>query len=149
MIACGPGFRAGKELDNMVSLLDIPATILAAGDCEPLPGMRGRPLQNAIKRSPEWPDDVFLEISESQVGRAIRTARWTYSVSVPNSESLNGRASTYIEEFLYDNETDPHQKKNLVASPDHEDVRGEMKARLMTYLRETGEGDATIERARP
>ena len=34
----------------------------------------------------EWPDDVFIQISEAQVGRALRTKRWKYGVDAPDKQ---------------------------------------------------------------
>ncbi len=145
MIACGPGFTGGRRLDAMVSLIDIPPTILAAGGAPPLKNMRGRPLQALLAGARDWPEEVFMEISESQVGRAVRTARWTYAVWAPEAHPLrDARHETYVEAFLYDNHADPHQKNNRARDPALGKVREEMKARLMRYLALTGEGDATI-----
>ncbi|MFW5981295.1 MAG: hypothetical protein ACOCRU_01835 [bacterium] len=49
--------------------------------------MRGSPLQKLLDMDiEEWREEVFLQISESQVGRAIRTNRWKYSISASHKK---------------------------------------------------------------
>lgn len=146
MVACGPGFTGGKTVSELVSLIDIPPTILAAGGVDTPQSMHGHPLQAvAAGSAQEWPDDIFLQISESQVGRAVRTSRWKYSVSAPGKDPIQDPASdTYVEEFLYDLNADPHERNNLVADPSLADVRADMAARLKRHMAEAGEKEPVI-----
>ncbi len=104
MIINGPGFKGGKVLDDMISLIDLPATILYAAGIEQPEDMQGAPLQKLVQGNKrDWPEDIFLQISESQVGRAIRTHKWKYSVSAPHKDGgLDAKSDHYVEEFLYD-----------------------------------------------
>ena len=87
-----------------------------------------------------WPAEVFVQISESQVGRAIRTERWTYSVSAPDRDAWDDAASDrYVEEFLYDLQADPHEMTNLADSAEHRDTLDALRARLADWRRETGD----------
>ncbi len=141
MVACGPGFGGGQVVNELVSLIDVPPTILAAGGVEPPKDYRGRPLQDLASGSAaDWPDDVFIQISESHVGRAVRTARWKYSVRAPGKHggSVPG-SDVYVEDFLYDLEADPHEKRNLVRDPGYAEVLGEMRARLLARMAAAGE----------
>ncbi len=149
LIIHGPGFTGGKRQTELVSLLDLPPTVLAAGGVTPPAPMRGRPLQQLAAGTPaDWPQDVFIQISESQVGRALRTERWTYSVSAPDAPGWRqAAAAEYIEEYLYDNSADPHQRANLVQDPATADIRAELRARLIARLRESGETQTTIRTA--
>jgi hypothetical protein len=60
--------------------------------------MAGRSLVPLVRRDPDalavWPDDVFFQISESQVGRGVRTHRWKYSVSAPDKNGNRDPALT-------------------------------------------------------
>jgi arylsulfatase A-like enzyme len=146
MIACGPGFRGGEVIDDLVSLIDLPPTILAAGGVEKPPSMRGRPLQELLGGAPDdWPREVFLQVSESQVGRAIRTKRWKYAVSAPDKNPWTDAAGDrYTEEFLYDLEADPHERNNLVTETAHDDVRRELRERLIARMVAAGEAAPEI-----
>jgi len=143
MVACGPGFTGGKTVNELVSLIDIPPTILAAGGVPTPARMRGRPLQGLADGTVrDWPQEVFVQISESQVGRAIRTQRWKYAVTAPDVPGWTQPASdSYVEEYLYDLERDPHERNNLVADPALVGVRAGLAATLTRYLVEV-EGSA-------
>src|SRR5699024_7266362 len=100
----GPGFNQGGQKKELVSLIDLPPTLLDAAGIEVPKEMSGRsilPLVHGDKS--DWKDEVFIQISESQVGRAIRTKRWKYSVSDPTKDRIHdSKSDHYIEEFLYD-----------------------------------------------
>ncbi|WP_424929730.1 sulfatase-like hydrolase/transferase [Amaricoccus tamworthensis] len=131
----GPGFEPGSEPDRPVSLIDLPPTLLDAAGITPPDEMQGRSIL-----SDGGPQDIFIQISESHVGRALRTGRWKYEIS---GEGVDGwddsGASTYREAFLYDLETDPHELNNLVGDPGLTDVRAGLRERLLERMVEAGE----------
>lgn len=141
LIACGPGFKGGRVVDSLVSLMDLPPTVLQAGGVTPPGTMHGRPLQAlASGEAADWQDEVFVQISESHVGRAIRTPRWKYSVRAPGKHGGRVSASdVYEEDFLYDLEADPHERNNLVREPALADVRARLCTRLKQRMAEAGE----------
>jgi arylsulfatase A-like enzyme len=125
-----------------VSLIDVPPTLLDAAGIEVPEDMEGRsilPLLGARnsrgRADDEWPDDVFVQISEAQTGRAVRTQRWKYSVSVPNGEKTEiPAADSYTEEFLYDLKHDPYEQRNLIHMESHGEVRNRMRERLLRRI---------------
>jgi len=145
MIACGPGFAGGQIVHDLVSLIDLPPTILAAGEAA-VPGhMRGRALQPLVAGTAiHWPEEVFLQISESHCGRAIRTKRWKYSVRAPDKTGQDADSHRYVEAYLYDLQVDPHERDNLVTSPLHADLRAELATTLKRRMQEAGEQEPTI-----
>jgi len=147
MIACGPGFRGGKVIDELVSLMDTTPTLLAAAGVEKPGYMRGRPLQELLDGDARnWPQDIFMQISESQVGRAVRTRKWKYSVYAPDKNGgKDPDADRYREQFLYDLEADPHERNNLVDDPDLEYVRRVMAQKLKCRMVDAGEKEPIIE----
>ena len=145
MVAWGPGFRGGKEVEEMVSLIDVPSTVLAAGGVDVPEHFQGGRLQDLADGSAtDWPDDVFIEISEDICGRAVRTHRWKYAVCAPDKEGWEPGSDVYVEDFLYDLQADPHERNNLVADPALADVRAEMAARLKRYMAHVGNPEPTI-----
>jgi len=145
MIACGPGFEGGKVIDELVSLIDVPPTFLSCAGIPQPQTFRGRPLQElADGTATDWPNEVFMQISESIVARAIRTKKWKYSVWVPEENEFGlGRvqpgSDVYHEEYLYDLENDPHERSNLVRDPAYADVRAELAETLKRRMAEAGE----------
>lgn len=142
----GPGFEAGGQLRQLVSLIDLPPTLLDAAGL-PIPSnMDGRSILPLLRGSAaDWQEEVFIQISESQVGRAIRTSRWKYSVSAPDADAWNDKGSdSYTEEFLYDLEADPHELANLIGIRSFHEVTQELRARLIQRMVAAGESAPVI-----
>jgi arylsulfatase A-like enzyme len=129
-----------------VSLVDLPPTLLSCAGITPPKHMRGRPLQDLVMDSAkDWPKEVFIQISETQVGRAIRTKRWKYSVKAPKTDGwLYAKSDMYVEDFLYDLENDIHERNNLVSDPKYAEVRAELAEILKRRMAEAGEEIPTI-----
>ena len=59
----------------------------------------------------DWPTEAFVQISEAQIGRAVRTRRWKYGVDAPQSmqeyylEPIGSASMQYQEQYLYDLQT--------------------------------------------
>lgn len=144
LLACGPGFPAARRSPRFAELIDVPPTLLTAAGV-PVPAtMRGRPLQQALSAA-TWRDETFVQISESQVGRALRTPAWTYGVTAPGLSGWeHARAERYCEEYLYDLRADPHQRTNLVDDPAFARDRAELAERLRARIAAAGEGEVAI-----
>jgi len=146
MVINGPGFPAGKAVPELVSLIDLPPTLLSIAGLEVPRYMRGRSLQPLVDGAAEdWRREVFIQISESHVGRALRTERWKYSVRAPDRNGWEHPDSdVYVEDFLYDLESDPHELHNLVKEPSLAEVRAELAAALKRRMVEAGEREPEI-----
>ncbi|MEI6578605.1 MAG: sulfatase-like hydrolase/transferase [Eubacteriales bacterium] len=149
MVAFGPGFEGGKTVKELVSLIDIPPTLLACAKIKKPKEMRGNPLQKLVdEKKLNWPGEVFMQISESQVGRAIRTKKWKYSVCAFDKSAWKDSYSlVYNEEYLYDLENDPFELKNLMKDPEYALVRKELAKILKKKMRQAGEKPAEINAA--
>lgn len=141
----GPGFNGGGRLDQLVSLVDLPATLLDAAGIEVPTEMHGRSvLSLAQKKANDWRDDMFVQISEDITGRAIRTHRWKYSVRSP-ATNADGRpliaadAETYADEYLYDLLADPWELTNLAGVDSYREVTADLRRRLTTRMVAAGE----------
>lgn len=141
----GPGFNGGGRITDLVSLIDLPPTLLDAAGL-PIPDeMMGRSILSLLNGE-AWRDDMFIQISESQVGRAIRTQRWKYSVSAPDADAWNDAGSdTYKEEYLYDLLADPYELNNLIEIEVFNEVKQVLRERLVRRMVEAGEAEPTIE----
>ena len=135
VIAGGP-YRGGRAVEELVSTASLPKTILALAGVDVGDAMIGENLLDVVeKKADNRPNEIFAQISESRVGRCIRTARYTYSVYAPG---VNGGAAAasdrYADDFLYDMEQDPHQLNNLVADPAYAQVKAELRERLLDWI---------------
>ena len=141
LIVHGPGFNRRAVVKELVSLMDMPVTILTCAGA-PIPeGFHGRSIAPlAAGEAAGWENAVFMQISESQVGRAVRTPQWKYSVRALGKDGRKDMdAEVYTEDFLYDLARDPHEQNNLVAASEYEAVRAEMRALLLRKMEEAGE----------
>ena len=102
MVMAGPGVPHGYVPKELVSLIDIPPTILAAGGADVPETFVGNPMQplwDGTGRD-DWPDHVYAQISESECGRTIRTERWKYAVTAEDATGADPWGSTYRETYL-------------------------------------------------
>lgn len=144
---CGPGFNGGGQVRELISLLDLPPTLLeATGICIP-EKMQGRSILPLLRRQDiDWPEEIFIQISESQVGRAVRTRRWKYGVTAPDKDGWNDSSSDhYVEEYLYDLQSDPYELSNLIGLESHAEVAKVMQERLIRRMEAVGETVPTME----
>jgi len=146
---CGSVFEGGGQVRELVSLVDLPPTLLDAAGL-PIPDtMQGRsilPLLRGDKKG--WPEEIFVQISEAQVGRAVRTRRWKYSVVAPDRHGWQDPAADrYVEEFLYDLEADPYELTNLIGFESHREVADILRERLIRRMVAAGESAPIVEPA--
>jgi arylsulfatase A-like enzyme len=148
----GPGFRGGGHIHDLVSLIDLPPTLLDAAGIPVPEEMQGRSIMPLIRggSDAERPDDIYVQISESHVGRALRTRRWKYAVTADDIEGNSGPgASAYAESHLYDLEVDPYELRNLIGSESHRELCDRLGARLVERMVAAGEPIAEIHPASP
>jgi arylsulfatase A-like enzyme len=155
LVVRGPGFRGGVRAQALVTLLDLVPTLVTAagGDAPQLDELDGRPLQHALADGAEERAHVFVQLSESQIGRAIRTRTHTYSVRAPGHDPTLGkrsaRSDVYVDDKLYDNVADPFQRRNLVKDPALADLRHALAAQLLTEIERVEDHSPRIVRAGP
>lgn len=139
LIISGGFFKGGKKDERLVSLIDLPPTLLQIAGIEIPTEFMGKSLIDEIK-SGEERDCVFLQISESQCGRAIRTKKYKYSVKAPLiSGFLASGSPVYFEDYLYDLEKDPIEKYNLIKDPDYSKIRKELREMMIREMVQAGE----------
>ena len=143
----GPGFDGKGRVSHLVSLVDFPPTLLEAAGLPIPPSMEGRSIMPLLNgKTGDWPEEVFVQISEAQVGRAIRTERWKYGVDAPDKHPMNDSASdTYVEQYLYDLHSDPYELQNLIQVDVYRDVADALRERLIARMKTVGEAVPTIQ----
>lgn len=142
----GPGFDGGRYLDRPVSTIDLPPTLLSAAGLDVPEDMQGRSFLPLV-RDPgaPWPEEVFVQVSESECGRTIRTSRWKYHVVDPSADGwADASGSRYVETALYDLANDPYELDNLVGLESHREVAGELRGRLVRRIVDAGEPEPVV-----
>lgn len=150
LVMWGPGFDRRQVVPEPVGLLDLPPTLLDAAGLPVPETMQGHSLVPLAQRDAAtvagWQNEVFVQISESMVGRAIRSERWTYCATAPG---LDGSAvpgsGRYVESHLYDTYADPHQLVNLVGRRQYAEIANQLRTRLLERMQQVGEPAAEIE----
>jgi len=143
----GPGFH-DRQIDALTSLLDVPATVLDLAGRSVPEWMDGRSLLSLLDgNEADWREDVFVQISESELGRALRTDRWKYSVYDPTADpKADSHSDTYVERYLYDLDADPAERRNLVGREAYREVADRLRSLLRDRIDEYEGREATIRR---
>lgn len=143
---CGPGFDGGGRRPEVTSLVDLVPTLLDACHIDPPESMPGRSLMPILRgESSDWEQEAFIQISESQVGRCLRTARWKYSVEAVDLDGeTQYQSDEYTETFLYDLKSDPYELQNLIGYASHRDVADHLKGKLLDAMERADESRPTI-----
>ena len=125
----------GKRFNGFISLLDLTATILDISGAKIPEEYQSKSILPMLEND-KGRDHIFLQISESQLGRAIITDRYTYSVKKPLSFGLTkGSSKLYKEDLLYDNALDPAQHNNLIKNKDYKEIKSQLKKILLEDIK--------------
>ena len=145
----GGPFTGGGRLSQLVSLIDMPPTLLDAAGIDIPDDMQGRSILPLVQReTDEWSDEAFAQISESRVSRTIRSHRWKYAVTAPGKDGWHDAGSdSYIESELYDLLADPYELNNLAGYASHRAVSDVLRGRLIKRMTQAGEAEPVIEPA--
>ena len=163
LIMRGPGgFGGGRVMDALVSHIDIYPTVCELAGIDRPEWLQGESILPLIKEDggvDRIRDAVYADVNYHacyEPQRMVRTQRWKYicrfddirSPVPPNCDQSmskdywleNGWLDQPIaEERLYDVVFDPHETHNLVDSSAHAEVLEEMRERLATWMKETGD----------
>jgi arylsulfatase A-like enzyme len=143
LIVQGPGFNRAMEIPELVSQVDLAPTLLDAVGAAVPRTMQGRSVLPLLSRKTEgWRDEVYIEVSESLTGRALRTPQWTYGVANPAREKFSRH---YNEYMLYDRFADPFQHVNLAGRTETRDVSAHLRERLLARIAEAGDPKPVID----
>lgn len=137
----GGGIDGGKTDGRLVSLIDLPATLLSVAGIEVPVHFKGNNLFEDTSR-----DAVYIQISESQCARSIRTKDYKYSVAVPGylaGVTLDS-SPVYMEAYLYDLKADPNEKHNLIKDASYRRIRKNLREILLREMKKAGEKPAKI-----
>ncbi|MCG3209520.1 MAG: Choline-sulfatase [Anaerolineae bacterium] len=131
LILAGPGIPAGRELDQIVSLLDLPATLtqLTTGGNFAGQGRSLGPLLAGPTAS-DWPNEAFAE---------CHGQRFYYTQRVLWRDNFKYVFNGFDFDELYNLAADPHELTNLAAEPAYQPVLAQMAARMWQIIRDTGD----------
>lgn len=148
-VLAGPGLDDGVRLRRLVSHVDLPPTLLDAAGLTVPEEMDGHSIMPLLRGSADdRPDEVLIQISESEVGRALRTPRWKYGAVAPGADGWRTPAADrYVDAYLYDLASDPHELRNLVEDESYSATVEALRHRLAERIADSGEPYPRIEPA--
>ncbi len=118
----GPGFNNRQTVTELVSMIDIAPSVLDMLGVKIPSCMQGRsfiPLLHDEKARAQWRNEVLIQISESEIARALRTPEWTYVALAPQANPLSDPGSLRYQDYqLYNNRADPNQLVNMIGRLD-------------------------------
>lgn len=146
MAFSGGEFTGGGEIRDLVSLVDLPPTLLDAAGLDVPSIMEGHSLMPLVRRqATDRPEEVFIQISEEIAGRAIRHGRWKYSIRhVRDEDRGNPSPAQYKEDFLYDLHADPYELDNRIGFTSLAEVTDDLRARLKSWIKKVEGVDVEI-----
>ena len=133
-----------------MSTESLPKTILALAGVDVGNAMVGENLLDvALGKTDNRPNEIYAQISESRVGRTVRTADYKYAVYAPG---VNGGAAAsadlYADDFLYDLRVDPHELNNLIKDENYREIKLILREKLLRRIKETeGEEPEIVDEA--
>ena len=127
-------FKEGTRSQLPVSLIDLAPTFLRAGQAdESALDLDGIALQDASSGQTDR-EEMFSQLGHAdRATYSITTQDWKYVYSVGDRKEL-----------LFDLKHDPGETRNKANTPFIRDVQGELKSRLIAFLKDGGE-EAAVE----
>ncbi len=138
--------KSNISVKELISTASLPKTILAIAGIEIGDKMIGENLiEVTTKQNTDRENEVFIQISESRVGRAIRTENFLYAIYAPNiSGDSVAYCDTYYDDYLYDMIKDKYQLNNVVTDTNYKEVKKSMRERLLASIKKAENRDAKI-----
>lgn len=144
----GPGFNHSMVLDQLVGIIDIAPTVLDIAGVQVPSSFKGRSfakLPTSDEARNHWDNTQYIQISESTVGRALRTAEWTYVVEDKSADIKTASASKrYTETMLYNQFADPAEQTNLIGNKRVKEATDKLRELLLAKMEAAGEARAEI-----
>jgi N-acetylglucosamine-6-sulfatase len=135
MLMRAPGVPGGTVVEQVVANIDVAPTMLDAAGLRPPDGLDGNSMLPLLRDGDApWRTELLYEYF------------WERNFpQTPTVHALRGDRYKYIRyhgiwdvDELYDLRDDPHETRNLIASPGHREIVAEMNRRLFEILEETG-----------
>lgn len=147
LIIEGPGFNKSRQIEELVSHVDLAPSLLHAAGV-PVPStMQGRSFLPLLEgQTGEWRNEVYFEMSEFVSGRGLRTPQYTYAVAAPKHPNWRPvpHSDEYVEYMLYDLYADPYQHTNLAGRVPYAKVTEDLRSRMQARMAEASDEHATL-----
>lgn len=135
LLAMGKGVQKGATVEDMVQNIDIAPTILDIAGIPTPSNMDGRSFLPLLKgEDVDW--DVDTIYYEYFWERPFPQTPTVYAVRTNRYKFIRYHGVWDINE-LFDLQEDPHETRNLIRSPEHQDIARDLDAALFRWLERT------------
>jgi arylsulfatase A-like enzyme len=130
------GFAGNRSTDQLVTNMDVTATMLEAAGVAGPKAMDSRSLLPLCESgaNAHWPDELICEHNghgENLVQRIVMHDRFKYV------------AALYDGDELYDLTDDPYELRNLIGIPAYHDVKADLRQRIVAHIERTDDKRAS------
>ncbi len=134
LIRCPEIFQGGRVMEPMIQNIDVAPTILEVAGIRKPEQMHGRSILPLLKgENVEWRDRIFYEyyweydFPQTPTMHGVRTDRY----------KLIRYHGIWDTNELYDLQEDPNEMKNLIASPEHQELIKDLSNEIYDWLETT------------
>lgn len=145
MVMAGPGIRPSMRVDSIVGNINLTPTLLELCGVQIPSSMKGRSmvsLMNGPEGQAAWKNRELIQLSQindTGIGRAIRSADWTYSIANPTGGADAPYAETYSEYVMFNNAADPSQLVSLMGRTGYREKTEELRQELQELIAFSGD----------
>jgi arylsulfatase A-like enzyme len=144
----GPGFNRGLTIPELVSHVDLAPSLLSAAGMKVPASMQGRSFLPLLDRkTADWRNEAYFEMSEYMTARGLRTPQYTYAAAAPRLPGWKAApgADRYVEYMMYDLYADPYQHVNLAGRAVYAKQAAQLRSRLAERIFEADNVRAAID----
>jgi arylsulfatase A-like enzyme len=145
MLIAGPGVRAKRRVRSIAGNINVTPTLLELCGLQAPTSMKGRSMVSLLSssdREAAWANRELIQFSQTNgtgIGRAIRTADWTYSIANPTGGSEAPFANSYTEYVMFNNAADPSQLLSLTGRAGYKEKTLELRDELKELIAYSGD----------
>lgn len=147
LVVRGGSFLGGTVVEELVSTASLPKTILSMAGIDVGSAMIGEDLADVLaKKETDRANEIFAQISESRIGRCIRTPHFKYAVYAPGKNGgIEQDSDVYVDDFLYDLDSDPFELNNLIHDKAYTRDKLQLRERLLHWILKAEQKEVRIE----
>jgi arylsulfatase A-like enzyme len=140
LVMAGPGIGSSRRIDSITGNINVTPTLLELCGVGLPASMKGRsmvPLLAGPEGEQVWLNEELIQFSQlnnTGIGRAVRTAEWTYSIANPTGGSEVPHANSYSEYVMFNNSADPAQLVSLIGRVGYEAKTAELREELQKLI---------------
>lgn len=145
LVIAGGAIKDNKVVDHLVSTVSVTKTMLTLAGVE-CADLYGDDLLSLDTEEVSEDETLFYYITQSRVGRAIRTKQYIYCVSADDLSGIKEyKADKYRDDCMYDIKNDEYEVNNLIRDICYGEIKKNMRDRLIETIEKQEGMKVTVE----